>query len=91
MVNEPVQRPEVAAGMAAARERGVKLGRPRLAALPPSARRAGELRADGLSLNAIAATLNDEKVPTVRGNGVWTKSTVQYLLKRLDAGEPVAE
>ena len=94
MANEPVrrpERPEVAAGMAAARERGVKLGRPRLAALPPSARRAGELRAQGLSLNGIAAALNEEHVPTVKGNGAWTKSTVQYLLKRLDDGEPVAE
>lgn len=91
MANEPVRRPQVSAGMAAARERGVKLGRPRLAALPPSAGRAAELRAQGLSLNGIAAAMNEENVPTVKGKGAWTKSTVQYLLTRLDAGEPVAE
>ena len=89
MDNEPARRPQVAAGMAAARERGVQLGRPRRAALPPSAGRAGQLRDEGLSLNAIAATLNEENVPTVRGQGAWTKSTVQYLLRRLDAGDPV--
>lgn len=69
--------------MAAARGRGVRLGRP-TAALPACATRAGELRDQGLSLAAIAATLEHERVPTLSGRGVWSKSSVQYLLRRLD-------
>lgn len=70
--------------MAAARTRGVRLGRP-AAGLPPSAARAGELRDQGLSLAGIAATLQAERVPTLSGHGAWSKSSVQYLLCRLDA------
>ncbi|MFC4065061.1 hypothetical protein [Actinoplanes subglobosus] len=77
------QRPEVSAGMAAARGRGVRLGRP-AAVLPTWAVRAGELRDQGLSLAAIANTLDSEKVPTLSGQGSWSKSSVQYLLRRLD-------
>jgi hypothetical protein len=70
--------------MAAARSRGVRLGRP-TAALPPSAARAGELRDQGLSLASIADTLQAEHIPTLSGHGSWSKSSVQYLLHRLDA------
>jgi DNA invertase Pin-like site-specific DNA recombinase len=77
------RRPEVAEGMAAAQERGVRLGRPP-APVPESASRAAELRAAGNSLAQIAATLDAEKVPPPSGKGHWRKSSVQYVLARWD-------
>lgn len=73
----------VSEGMAAARERGVRLGRPP-ADMPAGAARAAELRAQGQSLAGIAATLNAEAVPTPRGKGPWGKSNVQHVLSRWD-------
>ena len=81
--NEPNRRPEVSAGMAAARERGVPLGRPPQPA-PAGAQRAAALRTEGRSLAAIAKVLNTEQVPTPSGKGSWTRSSVQYTLKRFD-------
>jgi len=69
--------------MAAARQRGVRLGRP-TAPVPDSARRADELRGQGLSLAQIAAALDTEGVPTPSGRGRWGKSNVQYVLARWD-------
>jgi hypothetical protein len=69
--------------MAAARDRGVRLGRPPVP-LPNSARRAAELRDQGNSLAQIAAALNTEQVPTPSGKGQWGKSNVQYVLARWD-------
>ena len=69
--------------MQAARRRGVRLGRPP-AAVPASAARAVELRAQGLSLAQIAAALDAEAVPTPSGKGRWGKSNVQYVLARWD-------
>lgn len=40
-----------------------------------------ELRANGLTLQAIADLLNNENVPTKRG-GKWHPSTVTYVLSR---------
>jgi hypothetical protein len=68
--------------MAAARRKGVRIGRPE-AALPPSAQRIGELREQGMSLAAIADVLDQEQVPTLSGRGCWGKSSVQYVLGRL--------
>ncbi|WP_412741205.1 hypothetical protein [Krasilnikovia sp. MM14-A1259] len=82
-INSPPQRPEVAAGMAAARQKGVRLGRPRVG-LPTSAQRIDELREQGLSLAVIAGTLDEEKVPTLSGRGSWSKSSVRYVLDRLE-------
>ncbi|MEU7935274.1 recombinase family protein [Micromonospora echinofusca] len=79
-----MRRPQVSAGMAAARDRGVRLGRPP-APVPPSAARAAELRGEGLSLAAIAERLNTEQVPTLSGKGKWAKSSVKYVLDRHDA------
>jgi DNA invertase Pin-like site-specific DNA recombinase len=70
--------------MAAARQRGVRLGRPP-APVPPSAQRAAELRAQGLSLAQIAEALNTEQVPTPSGRGQWGKSNAQYVLARWDS------
>ena len=44
------------------------------------ARRIAELRDPGLSLNAIAAALNDEGIPTPRGGAEWRASSVQAAL-----------
>ncbi|WP_091094462.1 recombinase family protein [Micromonospora citrea] len=81
-----MRRPEVSAGMAAARDRGVRLGRPP-APVPPSAVRAAKLRGEGLSLAAIAERLNAEQVPTPSGKGTWAKSSVKYVLDRHDAAQ----
>jgi hypothetical protein len=76
--------------MAAARRKGVRIGRP-AAGLPDSAARINELRETGLSLAAIASTLDQEQVPTLSGRGSWRKSSVQYVLSRLESrGAPVA-
>ena len=91
VAGEKPRRPEVAAGMAAARAQGVRLGRPSRTALPPSAARVKELRGQGLSLQKIADALQQENVPTLTGDGTWNKSTVQYLLRRLAAGDPIGE
>jgi DNA invertase Pin-like site-specific DNA recombinase len=82
MTTEPNRRPEVSAGMAAARERGVRLGRPPAPA-PVGATRAAALRAEGNSLAAIATALNAERLPTPSGKGTWTRSSVQYALTQL--------
>ena len=56
-------------------------GRPGLAShAPETARRIAELRDQGLSLNAIAAALNAEHVPTPRGGAEWRASSVQAAL-----------
>jgi hypothetical protein len=86
----PDRRRAVAEGMAAARERGVRLGRPQTP-LPPAAHRAGQLRGQGLSLTGIAAALNAEQVPTPSGRGAWAKSSVQYVLARLDEQPPTED
>jgi hypothetical protein len=69
--------------MAAARERGVRLGRPP-APTGHAARRAAQLRAAGKSLTQIAATLDVEGVPTPSGKGAWAKSSVRHILARWD-------
>jgi hypothetical protein len=56
-------------------------GRPGLAHhAPDTARRIAELREEGLSLNAIAAALNAEGIPTPRGGAEWRASSVQAAL-----------
>jgi hypothetical protein len=56
-------------------------GRPGLSAADPElARRLSALRERGLSLQAIAAALNDEGVPTPRGGAEWRPSSVQAAL-----------
>ena len=44
-----------------------------------------ELQAAGVtSLRAIAAALNEKRIPTSRGNGEWTATQVIPVLERLD-------
>ena len=62
---------------------GVKLGRPRT--VPDEVRtRIASLRAEGLSLRAIADKLNAEGVPTGQGGSRWYASAVSAVLKRDD-------
>lgn len=42
------------------------------------------MKKNGISLNQIALTLNDQGIPTRRG-GTWTATTVRNLLKRCEA------
>jgi len=84
------RRPEVSEGMAAARERGVRLGRP-AAPVGPSGHRAAELRAAGNSLAQIAAVLDAEGVPTPSGKGPWHKSSVRHVLTRWDQQQDTTE
>jgi DNA invertase Pin-like site-specific DNA recombinase len=64
-------------GLAALRARGLPTGRPAVADLPELAARILSLRAGGETLQAIADTLNDELVPTLRGGTCWRPSSVE--------------
>ncbi len=62
----------------ARRERlGGTRGRPAVADLPLLQRRIATMRASGMTLQAIADTLNREGVPTLRGGAKWRPSSVQ--------------
>jgi DNA invertase Pin-like site-specific DNA recombinase len=62
----------------APRERvGGTRGRPAVADLPLLQRRIATMRASGMTLQAIADTLNREGVPTLRGGSKWRPSSVQ--------------
>lgn len=67
--------------LAAKREAGVLLGRPRQMPDHIVARIVAEREA-GRTLTAIAAGLNDDGIPTARGGGVWWQSTVSAALAR---------
>lgn len=65
--------------MAAGKARGQRFGRP--VELPDEVRgRIVELRAAGLTLQAIADQLTDDGVPTARGGDRWAVSSVQRVL-----------
>lgn len=49
--------------------------------------RIAALRASGESFRAIAATLNDENIPTAHGGSQWWPSTVRDILQRVTDGE----
>jgi hypothetical protein len=69
-------------------------GRPAVADLPLLQRRIATMRASGLTLQAIADTLNREGVPTLRGGAKWRPSSVQaatgYKRPSHHPGEPPA-
>lgn len=78
-------------GMAAAKAKGVRLGRPPVGwrimdgrweqtERHPIVVRAHELRVTGMTLAAIADLLNTERVPTGSGRGRWAIPAVRRLL-----------
>jgi DNA invertase Pin-like site-specific DNA recombinase len=64
-------------GLAAARRNGLTTGRPAVADHPDLKERIVQMRASGMTLQAIADRLNEEGVPTVRGGSKWRHSSVQ--------------
>lgn len=64
-------------GLAALRAKGKPIGRPAVADLPELAERIRAMRANKLTYQAIADTLNGERVPTLRGGSRWRPSSVQ--------------
>ena len=64
-------------GLAAARAARGKTGRPAVGDVPHLKERIGAMRAEGLTLQAIADKLNEEGVPTLRGGSQWRPSSVQ--------------
>lgn len=64
-------------GLAAARRNGGRAGRPAVADRPDLRTRILELRAGGMTLQAIADRLNRDGVPTLRGGTQWRPSSVQ--------------
>jgi DNA invertase Pin-like site-specific DNA recombinase len=67
-------------GLAAARAKGVQLGRRSNVPADVLGRIVAE-RETGLSLRAIAEVLNDSEVPTVAGGTTWRASSVAAILK----------
>jgi DNA invertase Pin-like site-specific DNA recombinase len=63
-------------GLEAARHMG-RSGRPAVSDRPSLKQRIADMRAQGMTLQAIADTLNDEGVPTLRGGAEWRPSSVQ--------------
>jgi DNA invertase Pin-like site-specific DNA recombinase len=64
-------------GLAAARAKRHESGDPAVADWDALRRRIAEMRADGMTLQAIADVLNSEGVPTQRGGAKWRPSSVQ--------------
>lgn len=64
-------------GIEAARLNGKSIGRPAVADNPDLSQRIAAMRAEGMTLQAIADQLNAEGVPTVRGGAKWRHSSVQ--------------
>jgi DNA invertase Pin-like site-specific DNA recombinase len=64
-------------GLEVARSLGAMRGRPSVADLPELRERIVAMRRDGMTLQAIADTLNEEGVPTLRGGAKWRPSSVQ--------------
>lgn len=68
-------------GMQFARERGVRIGRPRVMSAE-AIRLILDLRAEGLSMAKIADELNDRGVPTAHGGARWYVNTIKRVLDR---------
>jgi DNA invertase Pin-like site-specific DNA recombinase len=64
-------------GLAAARAKGSSISRPSVQDVPMLKERVAEMRAQGMTLQAIADWLNDAGVPTLRGGQKWRPSSVQ--------------
>ncbi|MER7447072.1 recombinase family protein [Microbacterium sp. NPDC097977] len=66
-------------GMAQRKAEGKHMGRSVEVEFLPTYRRVLSMSADGMSLNAIARSLNEEGVPTAKG-GKWYPSTVRAIV-----------
>jgi peptidoglycan hydrolase-like protein with peptidoglycan-binding domain/DNA invertase Pin-like site-specific DNA recombinase len=64
-------------GLQAARRKGRRTGRRAVADDPELRERIVRMRAEGMTLQAIADRLNEMGVPTVRGGAKWRPSSVQ--------------
>jgi DNA invertase Pin-like site-specific DNA recombinase len=64
-------------GLEAARRNGRSTGRPAVVDYPDIKDRIARMRAEGMTLQAIADRLNEDGVPTVRGGAKWRHSSVQ--------------
>jgi DNA invertase Pin-like site-specific DNA recombinase len=64
-------------GLEAARSRGSAQGRTAVADIPELQERIARMRDEGMTLQAIADTLNAEGIPTLRGGAMWRPSSVQ--------------
>jgi DNA invertase Pin-like site-specific DNA recombinase len=64
-------------GLEAARREGRRRGRSGVADNPELCERIVRMRAEGMTLQAIADRLNEEGVPTIRGGVKWRPSSVQ--------------
>jgi DNA invertase Pin-like site-specific DNA recombinase len=64
-------------GLEAARLAQRSSGQPAVSDESALKQRIAEMRADGMTLQAIADTLNAEAVPTLRGGALWRPSSVQ--------------
>ncbi len=64
-------------GLEAARRGGRAAGRPAVVDDPGLRERIAQMRARGMTLQAIADRLNAEGVPTVRGGAKWRHSSIQ--------------
>ena len=64
-------------GLEAARTRGAGRARAAVADVPELRERVMRMREQGKTLQAIADTLNEEGVPTLRGGAKWRPSSVQ--------------
>jgi DNA invertase Pin-like site-specific DNA recombinase len=64
-------------GLEAARQNGRHGGRPAVTDNPDLRDRIHHMRSQGMTLQAIADTFNNEGVPTVRGGTKWRHSSVQ--------------
>jgi len=64
-------------GLQAARRQGRRTGRRAVADDPELRERIARMRAEGMTLQAIADRLNEMGVPTIRGGAKWRPSSVQ--------------
>lgn len=83
-------------GLQAARRRRGSSGRPAVVDDPQLYERIAQMRAQGMTLQAIADRLNEEGVPTVRGGVKWRHSSVQAAAgyrrpSRVLTDDPVAQ
>ena len=64
-------------GLEAARAKGDRIGRPAVSDVPQLKERIAAMRASGVTLQAIADRLNQDRIPTLRGGEKWRPSSVQ--------------